>query len=85
MANNFKRPPKPGRGSRFSFDMTPQELAQLESLVRRMGAKSKAEAIRYCLRFYDCLMQQQDDNADSSLKWVKQGRAKPVRFPKWDE
>jgi len=85
MANDFKRPPKPGRGARFSFDMSPGELAQLESLMRRTGSKSKAETLRYCVNFYDSLMQQQDANPDSKLKWVKQGRAKPVKFPKWDD
>jgi hypothetical protein len=85
MAEPFKRPPRLGRGTRFSIDLTAKEVAQLESLMRRTGAKSKAEIVRYCVRFYDALMHQQDDNPDSSLKWVKQGRAKPVRFPEWGE
>ena len=64
---------------RVQFDFTPTALEQLDSLQRRLNAKSRAEVIRYALRVLQWLLDQLKDSAKIMVE-SKDGKVQTVVF-----
>ncbi len=65
--------------TRVQFDFTPAALQELDKLQGTMGARSRAEVIRYALRVLQWLLEQMR-NGNKILVETKDGKVQTIVF-----
>jgi len=85
LAADLSPPPK----KRLTLDLTPEDVARLERLQKRLGARSKAACLRYALQLYESILDHREkvgeaaeiDPSTLQLYWVVKGQGVKVRVP----